>query len=194
MVDLSSVKRDFTTQIERDIQEGNKVAVLEQSVDRAILAGQIDVRARQDVLDIYGQRCKVDPTSLKITLDGKPLDEALAAIIAARPLWQPQGPSAEQTRLGEIEAAALAGNVSAHGALFKTMGRAAYDKWCDDHGSKAVKAAIKPADEEGKNNPWSPAWVDASGRYTAKALGKQSELVKVCARAWPLIARLALRP
>ena len=50
------------------------------------------IEAARDCYDLYSTKCLVDGATLQITLDGLPLDDALAKIIKGRPLWVSGGP------------------------------------------------------------------------------------------------------
>jgi len=119
-----------------EIAEAGKNELLLQAIDRAVLGGKLKIEAARDCYDLYSKACLVDAATLQITLDGLPLDDALATVIKERPLWQPSGPDARVIAQNELEAAALAGNVSAHGKLFRAMGKPAYDAWVAKHAAK----------------------------------------------------------
>ena len=75
-----------------------------------------------------------------------------------------------------LQAQALAGNVSAHGRLYKELGDVAYKTFCETHGAapgKVAATAVEHANGGAKkvsaSNPWSKAgW----------SLKKQGELLK----------------
>ena len=107
------------------------------------------------------------PSSATVQLNGLPLDKALTKIVSERPLWQPTGDNPALAAARELEAAALAGDVTAHGKLYTSLGSnkaerdQRYAAWCKEHGAKAGKAAVDKAaaaaDDDEKNNPWSAA-------------------------------------
>ena len=119
--------------------------MLHQAIDRAVLRGAMRIEAAKDAMDMYGSKCLVDEKTLQITLNGLPLDKALENIIASRPLWQPQGDDPTITANREIEQAALAGSVSAHGALWKMWGDARYEAWKKQHAAAPGKKAAGEA-------------------------------------------------
>jgi hypothetical protein len=118
-----------------------KNELLNQALDRAVLRGVLRVEAVGDALDMYGDKCLVDPKSMSVTLNGLPLDEAVEKLIESRPLWKPQGPDPKVEARKELEAAALAGSVQAHGQLFKELGKAAYDEWRIKHAAAPGRPA-----------------------------------------------------
>src|SRR6202035_4357740 len=92
------------------------------------------------------------------------------------------------------EKAFVSGNLTARGALAKSMSPAALDALAQRyglrdrndfrHGTRPDDAADnrgKSGAKDGAANPWSnhPNWVDARGRYTAKAMGEQSRIARV---------------
>jgi hypothetical protein len=127
--------------------------LLHQAIDRAVLRGAMRIEAAKDALDMYGDKCLVDEKSLQITLNGLPLDEALEKIIAQRPLWQPHGDDPAVMARAELEAAALAGSVTAHGQLFKELGAAGYEAWKASYlAAPGRKAAVDAAAAAAKGN------------------------------------------
>ena len=84
------------TQAEIDLEimqsKYGKNELLRQALDRAVLRGAMRVEAVADALDLYGDKCVVDPTHLDVTLNNLPLDEAVEKLIDARPLWRVSGP------------------------------------------------------------------------------------------------------
>jgi hypothetical protein len=170
--------------LDLDLAEYGKNELLHQAIDRAVLGGRMRIEAAKDALDMYGNKCVVDEKTLQITLQGLPLDKALEKIIAGRPLWQPLADDPALKARSELEAAALAGNVSAHGALWKQLGDAGYAAWKKAHAATPGKAAAKgdetkpDADKieaKGFNgpNPWkAESWnVTAQGKLVA-AIGE----------------------
>jgi hypothetical protein len=117
--------------------------VLLNALDKQVLAGKMIPKAVDDLYDAFENQCEVSATENAVFLNGKPLDEAVAELVAARP-WlappKPQGPS-EGDRLAAIQASALAGNVTDHGRLVKEMGQAAYDKWREANKAQPGKDA-----------------------------------------------------
>ena len=136
-------------ELDRELAEFGKNELLNQALDRAVLRGALRVEAVKDALDLYGSKCVVDAQTMQITLDGLPLDAAVAKLIEARPLWKPTGPDATQVAQTEIENAAKAGSVSAHGQLFKTLGKAGYDAWCAANAAKPGTPAGSNKDDKG---------------------------------------------
>lgn len=174
------------TKEERDLEiaEYGKNELLNQALDRAVLRGVLRVDAVKDALDLYGSKCLVDATSMSVTLNGLPLDEAVSKIIESRPLWKPTGPNPATVAQQELEAACIAGDVTAHGKLWRSLGQTAYDAWCRDHAAKPGKAAVPPNnnDEGGEVDPKNPfvglrdtaGKVDPVKRETVAALIKNS--------------------
>jgi hypothetical protein len=155
------------TQAEIDLEymqsKYGKNELLHQALDRAVLRGAMRVEAVPDAMDLFGDKCTVDPAHLDVTLNGLSLDAAVEKLIEDRPLWRPQGPDPTVVAQKELEAAALAGNVSAHGRLFKSMGKVAYDQWRAKHAAQpgkaadeaaAAAAAAAGADDKTRDNPW----------------------------------------
>jgi len=143
--------------LDLDLAKYSRNELLHQSVDRAVLGGRMRIEAAKDCLDMYSDKCVVDEKTLQITLNGLPLDAALEKIIAQRPLWQPTGDDPAVKERGELEAAALAGSVTAHGALWKSLGTAGYEAWKKKHlaapgkkaaGDAAAEAAAAAAGED----------------------------------------------
>jgi len=159
------------TQAEIDLElmqsKFGKNELLRQALDRAVLRGAMRVEAVADAMDLYGDKCVVDPTHLDVTLNNLPLDEAVEKLIDARPLWRVSGPDPVVEARKQLEAAALAGSVSAHGQLFKTMGKAAYDQWREKNAAQPGKAAVAATDNTNTdvdpNNPF-VGFRDASGK------------------------------
>ena len=123
------------------------------------------IEAAKDCLDMYSDKCVVDEKTLQITLNGLPLDAALEKIIAQRPLWQPTGDDPAVKERSELEAAALAGSVTAHGALWKQLGDTGYAAWKKKHlaapgrkaaGDAAAEAAAAAGEDPGlrSTNPF----------------------------------------
>jgi hypothetical protein len=135
----------MTDTLDKDLAEYGKNELLHQAIDRAVLRGAMRIEAAKDAMDMYGSKCLVDEKTLQITLNGLPLDKALENIIASRPLWQPQGDDPTITANREIEQAALAGSVSAHGALWKMWGDARYEAWKKQHAAAPGKKAAGEA-------------------------------------------------
>jgi hypothetical protein len=150
-----------------------KNELLHKAIDRAVLRGAMRIEAARDALDMYGEKCLVDEKDLSVTLNGLPLDEALEKIISERKLWQPTGDDPAVKARSELEAAALAGSVTAHGQLFKELGSAGYEAWKKQHAAAPGKAAAPegmerdpvtgqfipkgPADDDGATNPFTKA-------------------------------------
>jgi hypothetical protein len=65
-----------------------------------------------------------------------------------------------------IEAAQRFGNPFTRGVIGKP-------------GKVAEDEAATSGNNDGRNNPWSAHWTDDKGKYTARAMAKQSELVRV---------------
>jgi hypothetical protein len=137
----------MSKELDRELAEYDKNILLREAIDRAVLGGKMKVEAVKDCYDLYSTKCLVDGDTLQITLDGLPLDDAVAKIIEKRPLWQPSGPDPRVVAQQELEAAALAGNVTAHGRLARTMGQTAYDAWRAKHAVKPGQAAVAATDD-----------------------------------------------
>jgi hypothetical protein len=138
------------TQAEIDLEimqsKYGKNELLRQALDRAVLRGAMRVEAIADAMDLYGDKCIVDPTHLDVTLNSLPLDEAVEKLLETRALWRPQGPDPVVEARKQLEADALAGSVSAHGQLFKIMGKTAYDQWRAKNGAQPGKSAVAATD------------------------------------------------
>lgn len=87
----------------------------------------------------------------------------------------------------------LDGNITARGQLVREVGSAEADKIAQSYGLKNVgdtrrgarpegaSSDDKPKSGDSARNPWSndPRWLDARGRYNARAMGEQSRITKV---------------
>jgi hypothetical protein len=153
--------------------------LISQELDKAVLAGKLIPEAVADLANIYGPRCTV--TDGTVLLDGKPLPEAVEKIIGERDYVRPQ-PKAEVTVRADVEARALAGNVSAHGLLMKDLGKADYDAWCKRHNAKPGVVAIKADDNNKeqaaarKNNPWAQLR-DENGKINPAAQARIASII-----------------
>ncbi len=105
--------------------------LLLQALEQQVLAGKLLPKAVFDLYDALDGECEVSPTENTVFINNKPIAEAVAEAVAERP-WvappKPEGPTADE-RLAQLQADALAGNVSKHGELYKVMGAEAYEKW-----------------------------------------------------------------
>ena len=84
-------------------------------------------------------------------------------------------------RAKQLEAAALAGSVSAHGQLFKTMGKAAYDQWREKNAAQPGKAAVAATDNTNTDtDPKNPfvGFRDASGKVDPVKAATVAALIK----------------
>jgi hypothetical protein len=168
--------------LDLDLATYGKNELLHQAIDRAVLGGRMRIETAKDCLDMYGDKCVVDEKTLQITLQGLPLDKAVDKIIAARPLWQPTGDDPALKARSELEAAALAGSVTAHGALWKALGDVGYERWKKEHaaapGKKGKAEGASDDDAAAKGfegaNPWgpAPAWNITKQGALVKALGE----------------------
>lgn len=151
--------------IDRELAEFGKNELLNQALDRAVLRGVIRVEAVKDALEIFGNKCVVDAETCQVTLNGLPLDAAVAKLAESRPLWKPTGPDPKVVAQQELEAEALAGSVQAHGRLYLSLGATKaerdrnYAEWCIKHAAKPGKVAAGADDkntdkDEHKSNPW----------------------------------------
>jgi hypothetical protein len=159
------------TQAEIDLEfmqsKYGKNELLHQALDRAVLRGAMRVEAVTDAMDLFGDKCLVDPTHLDVTLNGLPLDAAVEKLIESRPLWRPQGPDPATVARRELEGAALAGNVTAHGQLARIMGKGAYDQWRAKNAAQPGKAAVAVTDDTNTDtDPKNPfvGFRDANGK------------------------------
>ena len=153
----------MSKELDLELAEYGKNEMLLQAIDRAVLGGRMKIEAAQDCYDLYAKSCVVDPATLQSTLENLPINEGLAKIIDKRPLWKPSGPDPRAVAQQELEGAALAGNVSAHGKLLRTLGKERYAQWCKEHAAKpgkvadeAAAAAAADAADKTKDNPWLP--------------------------------------
>jgi hypothetical protein len=170
----------MSKELDLELAEYGKNEMLLQAIDRAVLGNRMKVEAAKDCYDLYAKSCVVDPETMQVTLDNLPLDQGLARIIEKRPLWQPTGPDPRAVAQQELEGAALAGNVSAHGRLLRTLGAEKYQQWCKDHAAKpgkvadeaAAAAALANADDKTKDNPWlAEKWNVTKQAQIVRALG-----------------------
>ncbi|HUZ34024.1 MAG TPA: hypothetical protein VMV19_18235 [Xanthobacteraceae bacterium] len=131
-----------------------KNELLARAADRAVLAGKLVPSAAADLTEMFRQKCIVDTTLNTVTLDGKSLDDAVAAEIAKHPHWQPENSGAPEIKARtDLEEKALAGSVTAHGLLLRSLGKSDYEKWLTKTGAKPGKAVN---DGEHSDNPWAP--------------------------------------
>jgi hypothetical protein len=172
----------MSKELDLELAEYGKNEMLLQAIDRAVLGGRMKVEAAKDCYDLYSTKCVVDPETCQVTLDNLPIDEGLTRVIKGRPLWVPSGPDPRAVAQTELENAALAGNVSAHGRLLRTLGAEKYQQWCKDHAAKpgkvadeaAAAAALANADDKTKDNPWSSEpgkWSVTRQGQVVRALG-----------------------
>jgi hypothetical protein len=173
----------MSKELDLELAEYGKNEMLLQAIDRAVLGNRMKVEAAKDCYDLYAKSCVVDPETMQVTLDNLPLDQGLARIIEKRPLWQPTGPDPRAVAQQELEGAALAGNVSAHGRLLRTLGAEKYQQWCKDHAAKpgkvadeaAAAAALANADDKTKDNPWlAEKWNVTKQAQIVRALGVEA--------------------
>jgi len=143
-------------ELDREIAEAGKNELLLQAIDRAVLGGRMKIEAAKDAYALYHSSCLVDADTLQITLDGLPLDDALAKIIKGRPLWQPSGPDPRVVAREALEAEVLAGSVSAHGRAFKQWGKDEYEKFIAKHAAKPGERAKDKADDKGTDHATNP--------------------------------------
>ncbi len=142
-----------------------KAELLARALDRAAAAGKLQPSAIPDALELLKSKVVVDTTLNACLIDGESLDDGVAKWIEARPHVRPQAAS-EITARADLEARALAGNVSAHGLLMKDLGKADYDAWCKRTGAVPGKKAVNADDgdkQQHKNNPWATLR-DANGK------------------------------
>jgi len=173
----------MSKELDLELAEYGKNEMLLQAIDRAVLGNRMKIEAAKDCYDLYSTKCVVDPETLQVTLENLPLDKGLEAIIEKRPLWKPTGPDPRAVAQQELEATALAGNVSAHGRLHRTLGPERYQQWCKDHAAKPGKAADEVAaataaaaaangDDKTKDNPWlAEKWSVTRQGQLVRALG-----------------------
>jgi len=169
-------------ELDRELADYDRNILLREAIDRAVLAGKMKVEAVRDCFDLYSTKCLVDGDTLQITLDGLPLDEAVAKIIEKRPLWQPSGPDPAVVARQELEALAKSGNVSAHGQLARTMGQTAYDAWRAKNGAQPGKLAVAVTDNTngGDVDPKNPFYGlrDAAGKVDPVKAATVAALIK----------------
>jgi hypothetical protein len=149
--------------------------LLREAAERAVMRGALTPAALPDLLELFGNKCIVDD-SMTVTLNGLELDAAVAAIVEARPLWAPSGPNPADEARKELENAAKAGSVTAHGALHKALGAVAYQAWCKANAAKpGAPAGDKKTNtdtDDSRKNPWlSGQWSLAEQGRIVKALG-----------------------
>lgn len=114
-------------------------------------------------------------------VDGKMLniDETVDALLKKHgALFAPvaaAGPDPDTVKLDAIKERALAGNVTAHGALYKELGPDGYDAWKKENAAVAGKAAATKANGSGggEPNPWSAdGWNLTAQGKVVRALGE----------------------
>jgi hypothetical protein len=160
-------KTDEEIRLEAMQSKYGKNELLHQALDRAVLRGAMRVDAVADAMDLYGDKCLVDEKNLDVTLNGLPLDAAVEKLLETRALWRPQGPDPVVEARKQLEAEALAGSVSAHGRLFKQLGKAGYDEWKLKHAAQPGKAAVAATDNTNTDiDPKNPFYNfrDAAGK------------------------------
>ena len=64
----------MSKELDQELAEYGKNELLHQAIDRAVLGGRMRIEAAKDCLDMYGDKCVVDATTMQITLNGLPLD------------------------------------------------------------------------------------------------------------------------
>jgi hypothetical protein len=178
------------TQAEIDLEimqsKYGKNELLHQALDRAVLGGRMRVEAVKDALDLYGDRCLVDEKNLDVTLNGLPLDEAVAKLVEDRPLWAPSGPDPKVEARKQLEADAIAGSVKAHGALYMSLGSskaerdANYAAWKLKHGAAPGRPATVANDTNADVDPKNPfsGFRDASGKVDPVKAAVVAALIK----------------
>jgi hypothetical protein len=178
------------TKIELEAADYGRDEMLHLALDRAVRRGALRVEAVKDAMDLYAGKSVIDEKTMEITLNGRPLDEALVRIIEQRKLWQVTGDDPVVKARGELEAAALAGNVSAHGQLWKQLGDAGYEAW-----KKAHRAAPgKPAADDGRKRNADGTFIaddDAETNPFKKAAWSLTAQGQIAKRDPALAARLA---
>lgn len=117
--------------------------LLAQATDRAVMKGILRPSAATDLVLLYRNECVVAPDQDTVLLHNKPLDEAVAELIKARPHWQPDKSSKPTDRVSiETERAAL---LAAH----KDWGASEKSPVEPDKKSTATPLS---------KNPWGPNW------------------------------------
>jgi hypothetical protein len=158
--------------------------LLREFADQAVFARKLHPAAVADLLAIYGPKCIVDNGGV-VTLEGKPLDEAINDLIATRPHWRPSqdvGDATEKHERAELMAKAENGNVSAFAKLKMTLPAKEFSDWQTRTGAVVGRKAVAPkTDAEKKqaaaDNPWSDDSAEGNARraeYIRKHGAKES--------------------
>jgi hypothetical protein len=129
-------------------------------LEKLVLANKLRSECVRDLADLFGSRCVV--TDAGMTLDEKPIAEAIEALVAARTYTHPIVDDSAARENDELRAQVLAGNITAHGRMLK-QDREAYLKFCAETGAKPGKAVTPPSGNEAgrkaaaakRDNPWS---------------------------------------
>lgn len=138
------------------------------ALEKQVLAGNLVPSAVHDLYDAWENECEVSPTENQVFMDNTPLDKAVEDRVKARPFLAPAksaGPT-DADKLAELQASALAGNVTSHGQLAKQMGADAYEAW-----------RIKNKAAPGK---------DASNNSTADALAEMERTIQALKAGKPV--------
>ncbi len=114
---------------------------LHRAIEDAVLRGDLPPAQKPLVYSHLKNHCEVDPKANAIFCKGVPIPDAVADTIKTFDL-KPKAPvTTEADALAKLQADALTGNVSSHGALYKQMGEAAYNKWREANRAQPGKDA-----------------------------------------------------
>jgi hypothetical protein len=90
-----------------------------------------------------------------LPIDGLDLDAAIDKILVERPIFAAREAAPEIKAQADLEAKALAGNVTAYAQLSKQLGPTAFAAWRAKHGNINAGQRPKAADKVDPANPWS---------------------------------------
>ena len=157
-----------------DLHYGAK-ELLSRALDRQAVAGRINIAAIPMVHKLLIADCKIEPGLGAFTIGGDLLDQACEKFLNVNswlaPPPDPAAGAAEAARAA-LESQARLGNATAHGQLFKQLGKADYEKWAAANKSKP---GAPPAEDGAAHdrNPWSiKGWSLRAQGETVRALGK----------------------
>ena len=137
----------------RNVMAGPEL--FERAIDRAITNGKMNGEARSLMVELYRGKVIVDPKVGTVEIDGLDLDAAIDKILVERPIFAAREATPEIRAQADLEAKALAGNVTAYAQLSKQLGPTAFAAWRAKHGNINAGQRPKAADKVDPANPWS---------------------------------------